>query len=152
MGTTDDEEKELNMLIKLPARNIMRFVGKSLRIFRHEVLWYTRYLPGVESDMVRDMCPTCYLGYFEDDHPALDSKSCWPYMCAGAFGKVERGILIMEDLTKAERPYCLMEKRVVPTVEDVDLVMNMLAHFHGFWWRFLNCSTGMGLVDYLRQR
>ena len=103
MGTNAEEE-ELNMLIKLPARNIMRFVGKSLKIFRHEVLWYTRYLPGVESDIVRDMCPTCYLGYFEDDHPALDSKSCWPYMCAGAFGKVERGILIMEDLTKAESP------------------------------------------------
>ena len=41
-------------------------------------------------------------------------------------------------------PYSLMEKRVVPSIEEVSLVINMLAHFHGFWWRFLNCSRGMG--------
>ena len=131
------------MLVKLPATNVMRFAGKVSRLFRHEVLWYTRYLPGVESGIVRDMCPTCYLGYFEDDMPAVDSKSCWPYACAMAFGKVEKGILIMEDLTKARRPYCLMEKGAVPTVGDVGLIVTMLAHFHGFWWKFLNCSSGV---------
>ena len=75
--------------------------------------------------------------------PAVDSKSCWPYMCAAAFGKNERGILILEDLTKAEQPYHLMEKGVVPKVHDVGLIFNMLAHFHGFWWKFLNSSSGL---------
>ena len=145
---TSNEEEELNMLVKLPATNVMRFAGKVQRLFRHEVLWYTRYLPAMESNLVRDMCPTCYLGYFEDDMPAVDSKSCWPYACTMAFGKVERGILIMEDLTKAERPYNLMEKGVVPTVGDAGLILNMLAHFHGFWWRFLNCSSGLSAKFY----
>ena len=40
-----------------------------------------------------------------------------------------------------------MEKGVVPIVEDVGLVMHMLAHFHGFWWRFLNCSTGLHFIN-----
>ena len=46
-------------------------------------------------------------------------------------------------------PYSLMEKGVVPPIEDVSLVMNMLAHFHGFWWRFLNCSTGLRFINVL---
>ena len=49
-------------------------------------------------------------------------------------------------------PYSLMDKGVVPTVEDVGLVMNMLAHFHGFWWRFLNCSTGIISINVLLQK
>ena len=138
-----EQERELNMLVKLPATNVLRFTAKATRVFRHEVLWYTRHLPAAaaESSLVRDMCPACYLGYFEDDVPAVDSKSCWPYACAMAFGKLEKGVLILEDLTKAERPYRLLEKAAVPSVEVAGLVLTALAHFHGFWWRFLNGSA-----------
>lgn len=64
-------------------------------------------------------------------------------MCAMMTRNQEEGIIIMEDLTKGKDPYFILDKKLIPSIDHVILIIKTAAHFHGVWWKRLNNVEGM---------
>ena len=65
--------------------------------------------------------------------------------------KYERGILLMEDLTRCETPYRVMPAIEVPSLDHTLMVFKALAHFHGAWWQILRGKSKTPNLDFLTQ-
>ena len=134
---SSEEAEELHLVFKLPPSNVLKYAARAMRIFRHEVLWYTRYLPLLRSPEAGALVPRVLHGYVsnEGDGP-LDGDSIAKLACGVAFRRSERGILIMEDLTKYG--FSALDQTEVVGLDRAMIVMSALATFHGEWWQALN--------------
>ncbi len=56
--------------------------------------------------------------------------------------KCERGVMVLEDLSRGPEPYKHLDKNRVPSVEQVTFLLGKMAHFHGAWWKVINKDTG----------
>ena len=70
------------------------------------------------------------------------SGGCWERaccsMCYTPCRRYEKGLVILEDLTRAETPFYLANKNRVMSPDHVRLALEALAHFHGAWWQMLH--------------
>ena len=48
----------------------------------------------------------------------------------------------MEDVTKAEKPFHMIDKTKVPSLKHMKLVMETAGHWHGAFWQLLNKPSG----------
>lgn len=65
--------------------------------------------------------------------------------------KYERGLLLMEDLTKCEIPYKVKPAIDIPSLAHTVMVFRTLAHFHGAWWLILRGKSRTPKPDFLTE-
>ena len=71
---------------------------------------------------------------------------CWERtccsMCYTPCRRYEKGLIILEDLTRAETPFRLADKNEVMSPDHARLALEALGHFHGAWWQMLHGKEG----------
>ena len=99
-----------------------------------------------------DMTPELYYGYssYDDEleHPPTCFGSGW-FFCCLPFRKTEQGLLLIENMTKVDLPYKVIDKTQLIPFGHAKLVFETLAHFHGAWWQILRGKAKVDKLPYL---
>jgi hypothetical protein len=117
----EEEEEEMHFVIKLPVTSFLKYFHKVTRPFAHEVLWFTRSVPAAESLLLQNMVPKCIHGHVEEEKGATE---CNTLLTAFAFKRCEKGMIILEDITKGREPFYSLDKNLVPSREHVSLAIS----------------------------
>ena len=62
-------------------------------------------------------------------------------MCYIPCRRYEKGLIILEDLTKADPPFSLADKNAVMSLDHVRLALEALGNYHGAWWQGSNSKS-----------
>ncbi len=98
----------------------------------------SRFLPALNNPKLQEYSPTCYYGYAEGSDQVVDPMSIMKFMWTALTRKKEKGILILEDLSKGSNPYSHFDKTEVMPPEAFSAAFRFIGHFHGVWWQVLN--------------
>eukprot|EP00095_Tigriopus_kingsejongensis_P004595 maker-scaffold416_size178335-snap-gene-0.28 protein:Tk04595 transcript:maker-scaffold416_size178335-snap-gene-0.28-mRNA-1 annotation:"PREDICTED: uncharacterized protein LOC100203980" len=143
------EERTIHLFIKIPVDSgLTNFMGKLVRPFMKEAFWYGEAAPLLASKYppLKDSTPTMYFGSsnFADElrNPGCCKDKCC-CLCWFPCRSREEGILILEDLSKLPEPFVMHDKVKILPFSHVKMVLDVMAHFHGAWWLFLNAKDKM---------
>jgi len=134
-------EKTLHLLIKIPPSNFLATVHKLVKPFTKESLWYSTCVgelvkvePKVATLTAR--CLLATTNSLRDGVGCCEAKCHW--ICWCPCQSTEQGLIILENLTKRQKPLTLITKTDVPSLEHVCMIMRHLAILHGSWWLYLH--------------
>ena len=99
---------------------------------------------------MKNMTPKCYFAHYDgvDEIPEAPRNVC-SMMCAMMpHNKAEKGILILEDITKTDSEFKHLDKNKIPHIKDFLVVMEALAHFHGIWYQVLRDLRGIIMIKF----
>ncbi len=138
----DDGVETLHLIVKCGLPGQLGHFQKFMEPLKKELAWYTKVAPMLAKryPVFNEIAPRFVHGFCER---LSRGPTCWERACCALCYKpcwsTEKGLLIMEDLTKASpRPYYLLDKTKVPNLGQMRLAMEALGHFHGAFWRLLN--------------
>ena len=94
--------------------------------------------------MILEMTPKCYYAHYDGvDELPKEVGGIWSYMWRMLpHNKPEKGIMILEDITKSPGRFRHLDKNKVPDIEKFLKVMESIAHFHGTWWQVVDDLRG----------
>ena len=103
-----------------------------------------RDLPHLNNEMILEMTPKCYYAHYDGvDELPEEVGGVVSYMWRMLpHNKPEKGIMILEDITKSPQMFRHLDKNKVPRIEDFLKVMEAIAHFHGVWWQVVDDLRG----------
>ena len=103
-----------------------------------------RDLPQLQNEMLLEMTPKCYYAHYDGvNELPKEVGGMWSYMWRMLpHNKPEKGIMILEDITKSPGRFRHLDKNKVPDIEEFLKVMESIAHFHGVWWQIVDDLRG----------
>ena len=110
-----------------------------------------RDLPKLQNEMILEMTPKCYYAHYDGvKELPKEVGGMWSYIWRMLpHNKPEKGIMILEDITKSPGRFRHLDKNKVPDIEDFLKIMESIAHFHGVWWQIVDDLRGKNI--YLRR-
>jgi hypothetical protein len=89
---------------------------------------------------MKELTPTSYHAYAQGTEELI--QGCWHKNCCLPCSipcrKREVGFMLLQDLTKTETPFHVLDKNEIPTIEHVMMVMRAAGNYHGAMWQLLN--------------
>ncbi len=136
------------MVVKSVPHGFMRHMQKMAQPLLKEVVWYSYILPMFAKQfpaVFKIFSPECYHAYVEGMERV--NGGLWQRLCCALCyvpcRGLEKGIIVMEDLTLAKpKPFYMLDKTKVPGLEHTKLIMEAIGNYHGAWWQLLKKPEG----------